>query len=77
LYATTEHFVRAGEVLIPELLNDTVMSESNLLWNTEERSFIYLPFIVDRLRNYRITERLSFEQSIRNTMMDLQNEYMH
>lgn len=75
-YAINEHFVRAGEVLIPELLNDTVMSESTLKWNTEERSFIYLPFIVERLRNYRITEGLSYGQSIRNTMIDLKNEYM-
>lgn len=75
-YAINEHFVRAGEVLIPELLNDTAMSDGTLTWNTEERSFIYLPFIVDRLRDYRIMEGLSYEQSIRNTMKDLKNEYV-
>lgn len=75
-YAITEHFVRAGEVLIPELLNDTAMSDSTLQWNTKERSFIYLPFIVERLRTYRITEGLSYELSIRNTMEDLKSEYL-
>lgn len=75
-YAIIEHFVRAGEVLIPELLNDTAMSESTLKLYTEERSFIYLPFIVDRLRTYRIAEGLSYELSIRNTMEDLKNEYL-
>lgn len=74
-YAINEHFVRTGEVLIPELLNNSAMSESTLEWNTK-RSFIYLPFIVNRLRNYRITEGLTYEQSIRNTMKDLKNEYM-
>lgn len=71
-----EHFVRAGEVLIPELLNDTAMSESTLELYTNERSFIYLPFIVDRLRACRIEEGLSYELSIRNTMEDLKNEYL-
>ncbi len=75
-YAINEHFVRAGEVLIPELLNDTAMSESTLELYTEERSFIYLPFIVERLRTYRIREALSYELSIRNTMIDLKNEYL-
>lgn len=75
-YVINEHFVRAGEVLIPELLNDTAMSESTLELYTNERSFIYLPFIVDRLRTYRIEEGLSYEYSIRNTMEDLKNEYL-
>ncbi len=76
-YTITEHFVRAGEVLIPELLNDMKMSEDALAWNTVERSFIFLPFIVDRLRYYRIINNLSYEQSLRSTMMDLKNYYLH
>ena len=58
------------------LMNDTMQSESNLRWNTEEKEFIYLPFIVDQLRIYRIEKGLSFKQSIRKTMLDLKKEFM-
>jgi len=57
-------------------MNDTMQSESNLRWNTEEKEFIYLPFIVDQLRIYRIEKGLSFKQSIRKTMLDLKKEFM-
>lgn len=70
-----EHFVRAGEVLIPELMNDLATSKSNLKQNAEGREFIYLPFIVDRLRKYRIEEGLSYKQSIRKAMLDLKKEF--
>lgn len=75
-YCVNEHFVRAGEVLIPELMNNKIISQSNLKRYTEEKNFIYLPFIVDRLRNYRIGEGLSYEQSVRKTMEDLKERYM-
>lgn len=74
-YCVNEHFVRAGEVLIPELMNDTTLSESNLMWNTEEKDFIYLPFIVHQLRSYRIEKDLSYKESIQKTMLDLKNKF--
>lgn len=75
-YSVNEHFVRAGEVLIPEMMNNTSLSESNLLFNTEEKNFIYLPFIVDQLRKYRILEGLSYEESAKKTLEDLKKEFM-
>ena len=75
-YCVNEHFVRAGEVLIPELMNNQTLSQSNLIWNTEEKEFIYLPFIVNQLRRYRMEEGISFQQSVRKTMLDLKKEFM-
>jgi hypothetical protein len=71
-----EHFVRAGEVLIPELMGNMSMSKSALKWNVEGREFIYLPFIVDRLRTYRVLKDLSYERSVIETMKDLKMEFM-
>ena len=75
-YCVDEHFVRAGEVLIPEMMNNKSLSESNLLFNTEEKNFIYLPFIVDQLRKYRILEGLSYEESAKKTLQDLKKKFM-
>lgn len=75
-YCVDEHFVRAGEVLIPEMMNNKSLSESNLLFNTEEKNFIYLPFIVDQLRKYRILEGLSYEESSKKTLQDLKKKFM-
>lgn len=70
-----EHFVRAGEVLIPELMGNEALSQSNLNWNIEEKKFIYLPFIVDHLRDYRLNKGLSYKESLINTMIDLKEEF--
>jgi hypothetical protein len=75
-YCINEHFVRAGEVLIPELMKDMTLSESNLKWNTMEKNFIYLPFIVEQLRRYRIEKGLTYTQSIQKTMLDLKKKFM-
>ena len=55
-----EHFVRAGEILVPELLNEPFMNEALMKDYTEKRKFIYLPFIVDKMRDYRITQKVSY-----------------
>jgi hypothetical protein len=52
------------------------MSKSALKWNVEGREFIYLPFIVDRLRTYRVLKDLSYERSVIETMKDLKMEFM-
>jgi hypothetical protein len=70
-YCVNEHFVRAGEVLILELMNDNSLSKSVLKKDTEVKDFIYLPFVVNRLRTYRIEQGNSYVQSVRRTMLDL------
>ena len=71
-----EHFVRAGEVLIPELMGDAAASQVALTRHTESSSFIYLPFIVDQLRAYRVEQDLSYEEAVRKTMDDLRETVM-
>ncbi|MEL6655505.1 MAG: DUF4932 domain-containing protein [Bacteroidota bacterium] len=71
-----EHFVRAGEVLIPELMGNTTASQVALTRHAESRSFIYLPFIVDQLRAYRVKQDLPYEQAVRRTMDDLREIVM-
>lgn len=66
-----EHFVRAGEVLVPESMGDDSASEALLRDYTEQRQFAYLPFIVDKLRDYRYDQGLSYEEAVRKTMIDL------
>lgn len=75
-FSVDEHFVRAGEVLIPEMMNNKSLSESNLLFHTEENNFIYLPFIVDQLRKYRILGGFSYEDSAKKTLEDLKKKFM-
>lgn len=75
-YCVNEHFVRAGEILIPEIMHDTTLSESHLTWNTEKKEFIYLRFIVDRLRTYRIEEGLSYRRAVRKSMSDLEKKFV-
>ncbi len=71
-----EHFVRAGEVLIPESMGDTATGEAILADYAENRSFIYLPFIVDQLRLYRLEQDLSYEATIKHTMDDLRAAFL-
>ena len=67
-----EHFVRAGEVLIPETMGDTTASQALLQDYTEQRSFVYLPFIINQLRTYRLEQNLSYEEAVKKTLIDLQ-----
>ena len=70
-----EHFVRAGEIIIPELIGDNSQSDKLMKEYTENRKFIYLPYIVDRLRFYRTVENFSYQESVRKTLVDVQNKY--
>jgi len=47
------------------LLNDYV----------KNRSFIYLPFIVEKMKAYRFDQELSYAASVRQTMIDLRKSY--
>lgn len=75
LFCVNEHFVRAGEVLIPEIMNEKGLSKRNLAVN-KGTDFKYLAFIVDKLREYRIRKGLTFQQSLQKTMNDLKDKYL-
>lgn len=70
-----EHFVRAGEVIIPEIMGDTATSRANLNYHMNEKDFIYLDFIVDRLKEYRLGEKLTYSAAVYNTLKDFQNKF--
>ncbi|MEN2280597.1 DUF4932 domain-containing protein [Algoriphagus sp. SE2] len=67
-----EHFVRAGEVIIPELMGDHTTSQSNLQYHTIEKDFIYLEYLIDRLKEYRLNQGLLYSEAVSNTMKDFQ-----
>lgn len=47
-----EHFVRAGEVVIAQLLSDTASAQRLRSEYMKDRSFIYLPVVIEELENY-------------------------
>ena len=69
----TEHFVRAGEVIIRELMGDKNQSEALLKDYIENRNFIYLEFIIDKLKFYRLDKTYSYEDSVVVTLNSLVN----
>jgi hypothetical protein len=69
-----EHFVRAGEIIIPELLGDFSQSRDLMEDYVENRKFIYLPFIVDQLKYYRMEKKYSYEASVRKTLEDVKKK---
>lgn len=73
--SVVEHFVRAGEVIIAEQMKKPDLKEE--LWSEyiEDREFIYLPFIVDKLKYYRYQEELSYEKSVMLILQDFQKKY--
>lgn len=64
-----EHFVRAGEVLVAEMLGDTAVARTNLNDQSQDRRFIYLPFIVDQLRELRFREKMDYSKALDETMI--------
>lgn len=70
-----EHFVRAGEVIIPELMGDNATSQSNLQYHVIEKDFIYLEYLVDRLKEYRLDQKLSYSEAVSRTLKDFQNHF--
>jgi len=71
-----EHFVRAGEVIIPELMGNTEGSEALLKDYVDDRQFIYLPFIIQQLKKYRLDEQHSYEEAVKKTLKDLEKTYV-
>ena len=70
-----EHFVRAGEVLVPESMGDDTASTALLTDYTEQRQFTYLPFMVEKLRAYRMEQKMSYREAVRQTMIDLSDTF--
>ncbi|MDT0553130.1 DUF4932 domain-containing protein [Urechidicola vernalis] len=68
-----EHFVRAGEVIIPELLNDAESSNSLMDEYVKNRQFNYLPFIVEKLKYYRLVKKYTYNDAVRQTLIELKN----
>ena len=71
-----EHFVRAGEIIIPELMGNTEGSEALMKNYIEDRKFIYLPFIIEQLKKYRLEKNYSYEDSVRMTLIDFEKTYV-
>lgn len=67
----TEHFVRAGEIIVSELMGDSKNRDSLMKNYTSERQFIYLPFMVERIKAYRLGKQLSFREAVRQTLTDM------
>lgn len=61
-----EHFVRANEVIIANLLKDDKKADEIMKDNVENRSFIYLPQIVEKLEYWYYNEYLekSYEEKV-------------
>ena len=70
-----EHFVRAGEVIIMENSGDIVQSNALLKEYRDDRKFIYLPFVVQKLREYRLEDGSIYEEAVKKTLSDLDLEF--
>lgn len=70
-----EHFVRSGEVILAEQIGNTNLKEKLLTEFVEDREFIYLPFIVDKLTHYRYQKELSYDDAVMLTLKDFQEHY--
>lgn len=71
-----EHFVRAGEVIIPELIGNTEESKALLKNYVEDRQFIYLPFIIKKLKKYRLKKKYTYEEAVKRTLIDLEKTFV-
>lgn len=70
----TEHFVRAGEVILLERSGDSSASTRLREHYSGQLHFSYLPFIVDKLNYYRTELHYSYRESVFRTLIDLEKE---
>jgi len=70
-----EHFVRAGEIIIPELMGDASQSKSLMKYHTEDKQFVYLPYIVEQLTHYRVDKKFTYKKSVRKTIEDMKEKF--
>lgn len=68
-----EHFVRANEVIVTRLLNENLKADEILKDNYENRSFVYLPQIIEKLEYWYYNEYLdkSYEQKVLEIISEL------
>ncbi|WP_224489974.1 DUF4932 domain-containing protein [Robertkochia flava] len=71
-----EHFVRAGEIFVPDPTGKQSQTGDLLRHYTEDRQFVYLPFVVDKLTTYRGQQGLSYEQAVQQTLEDLKKRFL-
>ncbi len=72
-----EHFVRAGEVIILEQLKNPNRSEALLHEYRDNRKFIYLDSIVQKLKEYRISNKVDYKKSVKSILLDLHDSYLN
>jgi len=70
-----EHFVRAGEIIIPELSGNSSESKDLIKDYTENRKFIYIAFIIKKLRYYRLGKKYSYQDAVQRTLLDFEKKY--
>lgn len=69
----TEYFVRAGEIIIlPEDQSQNLMKDY-----METRKFIYLDFVVDRMKKYRFDQKLSYAEAVKSTLEEMENTFLY
>lgn len=66
-----EHFVKAGEVIIRDLMGNKKQSENLLNYYTEDKKHIYLPSLVENLKKYRTDHNLTYEDAVNAALSDL------
>lgn len=71
-----EHFVRAGEVIVLEQMKNSARSEALLQEYRDNRKFIYLDFIVQKLKEYRVTKKLGYKKSVGIILLGLHDSYL-
>lgn len=68
-----EHFVRANEVIVARLLNDQQKADGILKDNYQNRSFIYLPQIIEKLEFWYYNEYFekTYEEKVSEIIQEL------
>ena len=68
-----EHFVRANEVIITRLLNEKQKADEILKDNYENRSFVYLPQIIEKLEFWYYNEffEKTYEEKVKEIISEL------
>ncbi len=68
-----EHFVRANEVIITRLLDDRQKAEAIFMDNYKNRSFVYLPQIIEKLEFWYYNEYFekSYEEKVKEIITEL------
>lgn len=71
-----EHFVRAGEIIIPESINEDYNTTNLLNDYVNKKYFVYLPFIIKRLKFYRFEKKFTYSASVTATLSELKEKFL-